>query len=61
MAALNPERFYAKTEKGREEIARRSHGLTQAMRAVLIPFDGKAPRRSARRSSPSRAMPPQTG
>lgn len=45
MADLNLDGFYAKTDKGREEIAKRTHGLTQAMRAVLITLDGKTPLR----------------
>lgn len=42
---LDPDRPYAKTDKGRLELAKRSHGLSQALRSVLILIDGKAPLR----------------
>ncbi len=35
----------AKTDKGREEIATRSHGQAHHLRTVLIPLDGKTPLR----------------
>lgn len=33
--------IYSKTDKGREEVAHRSHGLSQRLRKALIMVDGK--------------------
>lgn len=40
-ATMNLNGFYGKTDKGRDEVAKRCHGLPQALRAVLILLDGK--------------------
>ena len=39
---MNPSDVLAKTEKGREEIGARSHGLPQTVRHTLILIDGKS-------------------
>lgn len=39
---MDPTVVLAKTEKGREEIGARSHGLPQAVRHTLILVDGKS-------------------
>ncbi|MEO6353206.1 MAG: hypothetical protein ABIO19_01180, partial [Burkholderiaceae bacterium] len=33
--------IYDKTQKGREEIATRKHGLAQRLRALLVMIDGQ--------------------
>jgi hypothetical protein len=38
---LNPEIRYAKTTKGRDEVAKSSGDLSRALRSVLIVIDGK--------------------
>jgi hypothetical protein len=40
LVAVNPNTVFTKTPKGREEIAKRSHGLTPSQRRVLIVIDG---------------------
>jgi hypothetical protein len=39
---MNPESVYAKTEKGKQEIATRRHGLPQPLRFALILVDGRS-------------------
>lgn len=39
---MNPSDILTKTEKGKEEIGARSHGLPQAVRHTLILVDGKS-------------------
>ncbi len=39
---MNPAAVYAKTEKGKEEIATRKHGLPQPLRFALILVDGRS-------------------
>jgi len=38
---MDPQAIYQKTEKGREEFARRSHGLPARERSLLILVDGR--------------------
>ena len=45
MADLHPDRAYAKSAKGRDELAQRGTALTRGQRSVLIVIDGKTPLR----------------
>lgn len=45
MADLHPDRAYAKSAKGRDELAQRGTALTRSQRSVLIVIDGKTPLR----------------
>src|SRR5574341_278070 len=39
---MDPEAVYAKTDKGREELAARKYGLPQSLRFALILVDGRS-------------------
>jgi len=39
---MNDTRIYQRTDKGRQEIRNKSHGLTQSERLVLFTIDGRA-------------------
>ena len=38
---MDPGAVFAKTDKGREEISRRSYGLPPRLRALLVMIDGQ--------------------
>ncbi|MEO1767174.1 hypothetical protein [Thiobacter aerophilum] len=40
---MDPRLVFVRTAKGEEEFERRTHGLSQALRRVLILVDGKSP------------------
>jgi hypothetical protein len=45
---LDPDAIFAKTAKGREEITKRTHGLPQRLRTLLVIVDGQTTAREHR-------------
>jgi hypothetical protein len=49
---FDPEIIFQRTQTGRDEIQKKSHGLTQSERLVLIMIDGASPYREVRAKLP---------